>query len=133
MMNDKDIKEFHDLDKLKQYNPLPAGIVVADSGISGQGLFTTRRLVMGTTLGISHYRIDGEYIRTPLGGFINHSDAPNCGRSQIRIKPGFDKWSIIVTENIPKGSELTLKYIIYDPEKPPKVNDMVHLGGAQGE
>ena len=31
MMNDKDIKEYHDLDKLKQYNPLPSGIVVADS------------------------------------------------------------------------------------------------------
>ena len=46
MMSDKDIKEFHDLDKLKQYNPLPSGIVVADSAISGQGLFTTRRLVM---------------------------------------------------------------------------------------
>ena len=48
MMNDKDIKEFHDLDKLEQYNPLPSGIIVADSGIAGQGLFTTRRLVMGT-------------------------------------------------------------------------------------
>jgi len=83
MMNNKDIKEFHDLDKLKQYNPLPSGITVADSGIAGQGLFTTRRLVMGTTLGISHYRIDGEYIRTPLGGFINHADKPNCQRHQV--------------------------------------------------
>ena len=71
MMNDKDIKDFHDLDKLKQYNPLPSGLTIADSGISGQGLFTTRRLVMGTLLGISHYRIDEEYIRTPLGGFMN--------------------------------------------------------------
>ena len=49
MMNNKDLKEYHDLDKLKQYRPLPSGIVVADSGIAGQGLFTTRRLVMGTT------------------------------------------------------------------------------------
>ena len=80
-MNDKDIKE---------YNPLPSGLTVADSGISGQGLFTTRKLVTGTMLGTSHYRIDGEYIRTPLGGFINHSDEPNCERSQIRIRPGFD-------------------------------------------
>ena len=108
MMNDKD---------LKQYQPLPSGIVVADSGIAGQGLFTTRRLVMGTTLGISHYRIDGEYIRTPLGGFINHADEPNFQRSQIRVKPGFDKWSIMTLEDIEEGDELTLKYKLYDPKK----------------
>jgi len=115
MMNDEDIKEYHDLDKLKQYQPLPSGLQVADSGIAGQGLFTTRRLVMGTPLGISHYRIDGEYIRTPLGGFINHSDEPNCERSQVRIRPGFDRWNIVVIEDIEEGSELTLKYKLYKP------------------
>ena len=115
MMNDKDVKEFHDLDKLKQYNPLPSGIIVADSQIAGQGLFTTRRLVIGTLLGISHYRIDGEYIRTPLGGFINHAEEPNCQRSQVRIKPGFDKWNITVMEDIEEGEELTLKYKLYQP------------------
>ena len=114
-MNDKDLKEFHNLDKLKQYQPLPLGLTIADSGIAGQGLFTTRRLVMGTTLGISHYRIDGEYIRTALGGFINHSDEPNCQRSQIRVKPGFDKWSIMTLDNIEEGEELTLKYKLYNP------------------
>jgi len=117
MMNDEDIKEFHDLDRLKQYQPLPSGLTVADSGIEGQGLFTTRRLVTGTELGISHYRIDGEYIRTPLGGFINHSDTPNCQRSQIRIKPGFDKWGIMTLEDIEEGCELTLKYKLYVPKK----------------
>ena len=66
MMNNKDIKEFHDLDKLKTYQPLPSGLMIADSGIAGQGLFTTRRLVMGTTLGISHYRIDGAVSYTHL-------------------------------------------------------------------
>ena len=108
MMNDKDIK---------QYTPLPSGLTVTDSRISGQGLFTTRRLVAGTELGVSHYRIDKEYIRTPLGGFINHAETPNCQRSQVRIKPGFDKWNITVTEDIDEGEELTLKYKLYDPEK----------------
>jgi len=117
MMNDKDIKEFHDLDQLNQYSPLPSGLTVAESGISGQGLFTTRRLVMGTLLGISHYRIDGEYIRTPLGGFINHAETPNCERSQVRIRPDFDKWNITVMEDIEEGEELTLKYKLYDPKK----------------
>jgi len=117
MMNNKDIKEYHDLDQLKTYHPLPSGIMVADSGISGQGLFTTRRLVAGTNLGISHWRIDKELIRTPLGGFINHADEPNCVRNQIRIKPGFDKWNLLVIEDIEEGCELTLKYKMYDPKK----------------
>jgi len=117
MMSNKDVKEFHDLDQLKQYSPLPSGLTVADSRISGHGLFTTRKLVAGTELGISHYRIDKEYIRTPLGGFINHSDTPNCERSQVRIRPGFDKWNITVMEDIEEGDELTLKYKLYDPEK----------------
>jgi hypothetical protein len=99
----------------KTYHPLPSGITVADSGIAGQGLFATRRLVMGTTLGISHYRIDGEYIRTPLGGFINHADEPNCQRHQVRVKPGYDKWSVITLEDIEEGEELTLKYKLYNP------------------
>ena len=117
MMNDKDIKEYHNLNKLKQYNPLPSGLTVADSRISGQGLFTNRQLVAGTELGISHYRIDKIFIRTPLGGFINHADEPNCVRNQIRIKPGFDKWNLVVIEDIEEGEELTLKYKLYTPRK----------------
>ena len=80
-MNDEDVKEFHDLDRLNQYQPLPSGLTVADSGIAGQGVFTTRRLVAGTELGISHWRVEREFIRTPLGGFITHADEPNCVRN----------------------------------------------------
>ena len=117
-MNDKDIKEYHDLiDHLEAYRPLPSGLTVTDSGIAGQGVFTTRRLVAGTELGESHYRIDNQMIRTPLGGFINHADEPNCVRNQIRIRPGFDKWNLVVIEDIEEGEELTLKYKMYDPKK----------------
>lgn len=118
MMSDKDIKEYHDLDKLKTYQPLPPGLTVADSGIDGQGLFTTKRLFAGTELGISHYRIDGDaYIRTPLGGFINHSETPNCQRIQVRIKPYYDKWKLVVINDIDEGEELTLKYKLYEPKR----------------
>ena len=56
--------------KKENYKPLPFGLIIADSAISGQGVFTTRRLVQGTLLGISHYRLDGEYIRAlkTMGG-----------------------------------------------------------------
>ena len=114
---EKNLIEYLEPKMTKQYNPLPLGIVVADSGIAGQGLFTTRRLVAGTELGASHYRIDDQMIRTPLGGFLNHADEPNCQRSQIRIRPGFDKWNVIVLEDIEEGDELTLKYRLYDPKK----------------
>ena len=118
MMSEEDIKEYHDLDKLKEnYKPLPFGLVIAESQINGQGLFTTRKLVRGTHLGESHYRMDGELVRTPLGGFINHSDEPNCVKSQVRVKPHYDKWTITVIEDIEEGEELTLKYTMYDPEK----------------
>ena len=117
MMEEKDLKEFYDLDKLKNYNPLPSGLTIAEAGIEGQGLFTNKRLVTGTELGVSHYRIDGKLIRTPLGGFINHSDEPNCLKNQIRIKPGFDKWNLTVMEDIEEGSELTLKYTWYEPRR----------------
>ena len=102
--------------KKENYNPLPSGLIIAESAINGQGVFTTRRLVKGTLLGISHYRIDREYIRTPLGGFINHSEEPNCHRSQAQIKEGFDKWYITLLEDVDEGEELTLKYILYDPK-----------------
>ena len=125
------------------YKPLPSGLFIKDSGIEGQGVFTTRDLSVGCNLGESHYRIDTSgvesineeenknlLIRTPLGGFINHSDTPNCNRSQIRMKPGFDKWNIIVVENIKAGEELTLKYTMYVPKSIlPTVNGIAYLGG----
>jgi len=124
------------------YKPLPDGLIIKDSGIEGQGVFTTRDLHVGCNLGESHYRIDTSgvesinqeenknlLIRTPLGGFINHSDTPNCNRSQIRMKPGFDKWNIIVIENIAAGEELTLKYTMYVPKSMPTVDGIAYLGG----
>jgi|TARA_B110000503_G_C6841545_1_gene287058 hypothetical protein len=124
------------------YKPLPTGLFIKDSNIEGQGLFTTRDLIAGCELGESHYRIDTSgiesineeenknlFIRTPLGGFINHNEEPNCHRSQIRIKPGFDKWIIVVIKNITAGEELTLKYTMYKPTKLPNNTKMAYLGG----
>ena len=112
------------------YRPLPDGLYIGVSSIEGQGLYTDRALTKGCQLGESHYRIATNdvpstnieenksiLIRTPLGGFINHSDKPNCHRSQIRVKPGLDKWIITVVEDVNPGDELTLKYTMYDPSK----------------
>jgi len=125
-----------------EYKPLPLGLIIKDSEIEGQGVFTTRDLHVGCELGESHYRINmseatsinqeenkNKFIRTPLGGFINHSEEPNCHRTQIRVKPGFDKWNITVIKNITAGEELTLKYTMYVPKNTPTINGIAYLGG----
>ena len=63
------------------YKPLPDYIVIKDSEIEGQGIFTTRKINANELIGITHHaneRAEDGWIRTPLGGFGNHSDDPNC-------------------------------------------------------
>ena len=90
--------------------PLPDGLYVSNSDIAGQGLFTNRKLEVGTELGLSHKMIDDNLIRTPLGGFINHSEEPNVQKYQI----GND-YFIKVIKDINVGEEITLKYNWYNP------------------
>ena len=92
------------------YKPLPDGLYVSNSDIAGQGLFTNRKLEVGTELGLSHKMIDDNLIRTPLGGFINHSEHPNVQKYQI----GND-YFIKVIKDINVGEEITLKYNWYNP------------------
>ena len=65
----------------KEYYPLPKYLIIKESQIHGLGLFTTEKIDKGVNLGKSHYATESEIIRTPLGGFPNHSDDPN-----IKIK-----------------------------------------------
>ena len=121
MMEDKDIKEYHNLieklEKKETYKPLPDYIEIGKSKINGQGLIAKENIPALTNLGICHYRKGDEVIRTPLGGFINHTENPNCQRNQIRIEPYWDKWSLNTTRDIKKGEELTLKYTMYRVDK----------------
>ncbi len=97
------------------YRPLPIEVTIQISDIEGMGLFSTCAIEEGTNLGMTHYKASevDEIIRTPLGGFINHSEEPNMVRKQVRIEPYWDKWTITTTEDIKKGEELTLKYTMY--------------------
>jgi len=60
------------------YRPLPEGLTIKASNIEGVGLYATNHIPAGTVLGITHHYTQHNTIRTPLGGFINHSDTPNC-------------------------------------------------------
>ena len=97
------------------YRPLPKGLVVKESFIEGLGLFTIKNLSANTKLGISHVkdkRFEDNYIRTPLGGFVNHSDIPNCEF----YKDG-DYIMLRTIRHINDGNELTAEYWLYDVEK----------------
>ena len=104
------------------YKPLPDGLTVSISTIEGLGLFTESFVKKGTNFGVSHMKMNGMLIRTPLGGFINHSDTPNCTKNRyfmtnandIKIKHDYTKYDLVALEDIKEGEELTLKYSFYN-------------------
>tara|TARA_B100000287_G_scaffold312668_1_gene296013 strand:- start:176 stop:487 length:312 start_codon:yes stop_codon:yes gene_type:complete len=103
---------------MKTYRPLPDIVTISKSYIEGLGLFAKSNIPMNTKLGVSHIkdeRFQDGYIRTPLGGFVNHSDVPNC--------EFFKEGDYIILRTIRPvniGHELTAEYWLYDLEK---VND----------
>ena len=96
----------------KTYRPLPKEVTIKQSEIEGLGLYSTESLIQGKYLGISHIvndKFENGYIRTPLGGFINHSDTPNC-----EVREDVDGNLMLFTlRPIPQDEELTLKYNLY--------------------
>ena len=94
------------------YRPLPLNLTIKNSTIDGLGLFATENIPPNYEFGISHV-YDGEfncgYIRTPLGGFFNHSETPNC---EAYIDGRFIKLKSIV--GIKASEEITVKYWLYE-------------------
>ena len=112
------------------YRPLPDELTIKNSPIEGLGLFATTNIKANSFIGITHIRdeqFENKYIRTPLGGFINHSEDPNCyittdrgDRTLHTIKP------------IKSGEEMTVFYRFKgydgivdgeDPDKYPEVEE----------
>ena len=95
------------------YRPLPDYLVIKDSPINGQGIFTTEKINAHALIGIIHHpRKESEdgFIRTPLGGFGNHSDDSNCNK--ILMEDG--SWWIGAKQDIEPGEELTWQYTLYN-------------------
>lgn len=96
------------------YRPLPVYLTISESKIEGLGLFATDNIDSDFTIGVTHVqdtRFEGGYIRTPLGGFFNHSETPNC---KVVIDEDFIK--LVTIKEIKAGDELTAKYIWYTPK-----------------
>ena len=98
---------------MKTYRPLPRYLTVKRSEINGLGLFAVKKIEEGKKIGTTHFDLNGEIwsglMRTPLGGFINHSSEPNC----VINKTSFD-WNLYTLREIKRGEELTVKYETYE-------------------
>ena len=98
---------------MDKYKPLSKGLRIEKSKIQGFGLFTLFFLKQGTNLGTSHIKIKDELIRTPLGGFVNHSDDPNCVKTKLHTD-NYIKYNLVTIKDIAGGDELTVKYTFYN-------------------
>ena len=103
------------------YKPLPESVTIKASGIHDLGLFAEEDIAQGTNLGMTHLKIGDTIFRTPLGGFINHANEPNCVKVELRMTSedlqghqySYKKWNLITSQNIEEGEELTLRYTFY--------------------
>ena len=93
------------------YRPLPICVTVKKSPVDGLGLFATKNIKEHTDLGITHVKLKGRpIIRTPLGGFINHSDKPNSVLSITDERDGETHYRLVVCRDIDEGDEITIRY-----------------------
>jgi hypothetical protein len=101
--------------KKQPYNPLPEYLAIGPSKIHGAGILATEDIPGEVVIGISHVydpNFQHDYIRTPLGGFINHSENANC--ELIEDSEDTDYKKVKTLKKIEQGEELTLKYSLYD-------------------
>lgn len=108
----------------EHYRPLPDNVTIDEakwlSEITGKrqlGLFATDVMYQDEIIGLTHIKedsgcFDNDLIRTPLGGFFNHSETPNC---ELVDKDGY--YYLKTMRDIYAGEEITCKYKLYDPTK----------------
>jgi hypothetical protein len=128
------------------YRALHPSLTIRQSDIHGLGIFATTDIPEYTILGISHvadqsdllllYEKDAGrytngryhygYIRTPLGGCINHSDDPSCIKTKVNNDGSYSSlqgsetsttMAIETIRDIIEGEELTVSYTLYSLEK----------------
>ena len=103
------------------YKPLPESLTIKTSNVDRLGLFAKEGIAQGTNLGMSHVVIGSGIIRTPMGGFINHSNDANTVKVELRIDEKDDellkiatkKWNLVTLRDIKEGEELTVRYTFY--------------------
>jgi SET domain-containing protein len=94
------------------YKPLPDFIEIKKSEIEGMGLFAKEDIEEGTDLGLSHLKVPiiQGYVRTSIGGFLNHSTNNNCYLEEQLDWDDYRAFNVFTGRDIKKGEELTLDY-----------------------
>ena len=103
------------------YKPLPESLTIKTSKVNGLGLFAKENIAQATNLGMTHIKMGDNIFRTPLGGFINHDNNPNCVKVELlmsnhddpKAKFDYKKWNLLTLQDIKKGDELTVRYTFY--------------------
>ena len=109
------------------YKPLLPCLTIGKSDIHGLGIFATEPIYIGRDLGIAHISLPSfpqGYCRTPLGGFYNHSEEPNCtlisGHELFQIDPEIKSSTLFLVvkklfaiKDIKRGEEITCAYTLY--------------------
>ena len=98
------------------YRPIPKYLTIKSSHIEGLGLFAIDNIDNNFRIGLTHIRdnrFQDGYSRTPLGGFFNHSETPNC-----KVVYEDDFIFLETIKEIKEGEELTVQYTFYNPNKP---------------
>ena len=118
----------------ENYRPLPECVTIKESTIEGLGLFATEDIEKDSFLGTSHYITqEGNLIRTPLGGFYNHSEDPNVYSKLVNNnlkEHGMIFSELRASRDIKAGEELTAHYKLNplkEPQTKKKSNDIYEL------
>ena len=99
------------------YKPLPDSVEIKNSPIHGVGLFAKTPIKNRIHLRISHVfapGFKGDHIRTPVGGFVNHSEDSNCYKQESPEESVITYYSLVTSRDIEKDEELTLTYTLYN-------------------
>ena len=93
------------------YRPLPNCLIIRHSNVNALGLFVTEDISGAVYLGETHFKIDAaeEWLRPPLGGFINHSEASNASIELVDN----NLRRLTTKSNILEGEEITVTYTLF--------------------
>lgn len=104
--------------KESHYRPLPKSVIIKHSEIDGLGLFALEDIPKDTNLGITHVWVMNMWIRTPLGGFINHCARPNA-EAVDHVHDGYQDVpyrTCKTIEDVKAGDEITFYYSLKEYE-----------------